>query len=211
MALFLTAFGLGIAFCASPGAVTTEVIRRGLERGFLPALSLQLGALVGMVLWAFIALAGNALFVHNTLARVILGVVGTLLLLWLMWQALGDAYRGGKNAGEKVKIGKAQKDLTLGITLSLANPLPVAFWLGIGSTMMATGAATFEPLDLLVFFAGFLSSALLWSVFLAGLLAWGQRFISPLFFRIVNLICGLALGIFTVKLLWSTIMLMRGN
>lgn len=209
MALFLSAFGLGIAFCASPGAVTTEVIRRGLERGFLPALLLQLGSLVGMVLWAFIALVGAAMFVHNVLARVILGVVGTLLLLWLMWQALSDAYRGGKGMGEKIKTTRAQKDLTLGIALSLANPLPVAFWLGIGSTVIATGAATFEPLTLLVFFAGFIASALLWSIFLAALLAWGQRFITPLFFRIVNLVCGLALGVFAVKLLWATMMLLK--
>jgi threonine/homoserine/homoserine lactone efflux protein len=77
--------------------------------------------------------------------------------------------------------------------------MPVAFWLGIGSTMIANEKAALDPKDQVVFFAGFLSSALLWSVFLAGLLAWGQRFVTPLFFRLVNLICGLALGFFAFK------------
>src|SRR4030081_2713036 len=96
--LFLSACGLGIAFCASPGAVTALVVRRGLERGFLSALFLPLGALVGLTLWAIIAFVGAALLVHDALTRLILGAVGVLFLLWLTLNALRDAYRG--TAGE---------------------------------------------------------------------------------------------------------------
>lgn len=205
--LFLSACGLGIAFCASPGAITAQVIRRGLEQGFLSALFLQLGALIGMTLWAIIAFIGAAMLVHNLPARLILGVVGALLLLWLMWQALREAYHG--TAGEAAKATDIRGDFALGIALSLANPLPIAFWLGIGSTMIATEKTFFTLKDLLIFFAGFLLSALLWCVLLASLLAWGQRFVTPLFFRLVNLICGLALGFFALKLLWSTLMLLK--
>jgi chemosensory pili system protein ChpE len=205
--LFLSACGLGIAFCASPGAVTAQVIRRGLEQGFLSALFLQLGALIGMTLWAIIAFIGAAMLVHNLPARLILGAVGALLLLWLMWHALRDAYRG--TAGETTKASNARGDFALGIALSLANPLPIAFWLGLGSTMIGVGKTSFDPQDLFIFFAGFLLSALLWCVLLASLLAWGQRFVTPRFFRLVNLICGLALGFFALKLLWSTLMLLK--
>ena len=76
--------------------------------------------------------------------------------------------------------------------------------------MIAREKAVLDPKELLVFFAGFVSSSLLWSIFLAGLLAWGQRFVTPLFFRLVNLICGLALGFFALKLLWNTITLLNG-
>lgn len=207
MWLFLSACGLGIAFCALPGAVTTQVLRRGLERGFLSALSLQLGALVGVALWAIIALVGAAILVHNALVRLILGMVGALFLLWLMLQALRDAYR---RKAVEAKAAHARGDFALGAALSLANPGAIAFWLGIGSTMMATGKASSDPKDLVVFFAGFLSGALLWCFSLASLLAWGHRFVTPLFFRLVNLICGLALGFFALKLLWSTLMLLKG-
>ena len=80
MALFLTAFGLGIAFCASPGAVTAQVVQRGLERGFRSALSLQLGALVGMVLWAIVAFIGAGMLAQHLLARLISGAVRTIYL-----------------------------------------------------------------------------------------------------------------------------------
>jgi threonine/homoserine/homoserine lactone efflux protein len=204
---FLSAFGLGIAFFATPGAVTAQLLRRGLQRGFLSALSLQLGALVGVVLWSVIALIGAAMLVQNALVRLILGVVGVLLLLQLMWLALRDAYRG---KALEAKSSNVRGDFALGAALSLANPLPIAFWLSIGSTVISAGKASLDPQNLLVFFVGFLSSALLWCFFMAGLIAWGQRFVSPLFFRLVNLTCGLALGFFALKLLWNTLMLLKG-
>jgi len=207
MLLFFSAFGLGIAFCASPGAVTAQVVQRGLKRGFLSALSLQLGSLIGMALWAIIAFIGAAMLVQNVLARLILSALGILLLLHLMWHALREAYRG--KTGE-AKSANVRADFALGVTLSVANPLPLAIWLGIGSSVISTGNASSDPKNLVVFLAGFLFSALLWCFFLASIVAWGRRFVTPLFFRLVNLICGLGLGFFALKLLWNTIMLLRG-
>src|SRR5579859_1766695 len=130
MILFLTAFGLGLAFFASPGAVTTQLLRRGLEQGFFSALFLQLGALIGVTLWAMIAFIGAAFLVQYVLARVLLDTVGILLLLLLAWQALRAAYRGKR---DKAKASSIRGDFALGAAISLANPLPIAFWLGIGS------------------------------------------------------------------------------
>ena len=112
---------------------------------------------------------------------------------------------------ETTRASHMHGDLALGAALSLANPLPIAFWLGIGSTMIAAGKALRDPGDLLPFLAGFLLGGLLWSLVLAGVLAWGQRFVTPRFFRLVNLMCGLALGCFALKLLWNTIVLLKGK
>ncbi len=198
MQLFLTAFGLGLAFFASPGAVTAQPLRRGLEHGFFSALFLQLGALIGVTLWPLIAFIGAAFLVQYVLARVLL----------LAWQALRAAYHGKI---DKAKATSIRGDFALGAAISLANPLPIAFWLGIGSTVLATGEkASPDPHALVIFLGGFLSSAFLWCFFLASLIAWGRRFVTPLFFRFVNLVCGLALGLFALKLLWSTILLLKG-
>ncbi|WP_201389870.1 hypothetical protein [Ktedonobacter sp. SOSP1-52] len=42
------------------------------------------------------------------------------------------------------------------------------------------------------------------------LISYGRRFVTPVFFRLVNLICGLALGFFALKLLWSMLTLPNG-
>jgi len=48
-----------------------------------------------------------------------------------------------------------------------------------------------------------MAGAVLWCFFMAGLIAWGRQFITPTFFRRINLVCGLFLGYFAVQLVWS--------
>lgn len=207
MLLFFSAFGLGFALFATPGAITAQLLRGLGQRGFLWALFLQLGALIGLILWAVIAIVGAAFLVQHMFARVILGATGVLLLLVLAWQALRDAYRG---RGNETKAAHTRGGFALGAALTLANPFPVVFWLSVLPTLITTRQGVLDLKEVMVFFAGFLVSALLWSVFMSSLIAWGRRFVTPVFFRLVNLVCGLSLGFFAFKLLWNTLMLLKG-
>src|SRR5260370_17016296 len=83
MLLFVSAFGLGLALFATPGAITAQLLRGLGQRGFRWALLLQLGALIGLILWALIAFVGAAFLVQNMLARLVLVSTGVLLLLCL--------------------------------------------------------------------------------------------------------------------------------
>ncbi len=100
-------------------------------------------------------------------------------------------------------------EFALGAALTLANPFPVVFWLSVLPALIATRQVFLDRSAVAAFFAGFLVSALLWAVFMAGLLAWGQRFVTPGFFRLVNLVCGLALIFFALRLLWNLLLLVR--
>jgi len=204
--LFFSAFGLGLALFATPGAITAQLLRGLGQRSFLGTLFLQLGALLGLILWAVIAFVGAAFLVQNRLVRVILGATGVLLLLGLAWQALRDAYRG---KGDETKAANARGDFALGAALTLANPFPVVFWLSILPTLIAPGQVSLNLQEGMVFLAGFLVSALLWSVLMASLIVWGRRFVTPVFFRLVNLVCGLSLVFFALKLLWSTFTILK--
>lgn len=197
METFLSGFGLALVICASPGAVTTQAVRNGLERGFHASLSVQTGALAGMALWSGIGLMGAALLTENVMIRVAVGTLGILLMLWLMSQALRDAIR---NLPVKDLPSNVRGDFGLGVGLSLANPLPIALWLGMGSSLLAP-----TPGTILIFFLGLISSALLWSLFLAALTAWGRRFVTPRLFRLVSLVCGLALDVFAIRLVFNII------
>jgi threonine/homoserine/homoserine lactone efflux protein len=52
MFLFLFACGLAILFCAPPGAITAQALRRGFVDGFKAAFLLEVGSLVGDATWA---------------------------------------------------------------------------------------------------------------------------------------------------------------
>jgi chemosensory pili system protein ChpE len=56
-----------------------------------------------------------------------------------------------------------------------------------------------------IFFAAFMAGALIWCFVLAGVVAWGKQFVTPRLFQVVNVVCGLFLGYFGVRLLWSTL------
>src|SRR5262245_60928650 len=111
LSLFLTSIWVGIVFCAPPGAITAEAIRRGMTRGFLPALFVEFGSLVGDATWAAIALVGLSFLVQNTVMRIVLALVGAALLLYLARSALQDA----GDASDKIKRHSFLLDLAWGV------------------------------------------------------------------------------------------------
>ena len=198
MSLFLSSFVLAIAFCAPPGVITAETVRRGAARGFIPALFVQLGSLVGDTTWAIIALTGLAFIVQNNVAKIILSLIGILLMLKLAWDAIQDA-RFGKELQSDASHSH-RGDFTNGAFLSLGNPMNIVFWTGLGTTVFASISGQPQPVDFAIFFAGFLSGAILWCFVMAGLVAWGRKLVTPAFFRWVSFACGVALGFFAVQL-----------
>lgn len=198
MSLFLSSFILAIAFCAPPGVITAETVRRGAARGFIPALFVQLGSLVGDTTWAIIALTGLAVIVQNNIAKIVLSLIGILLMLKLAWDAIQDA-RHAKELDMTKSISQ-RGDFTNGAFLSLGNPMNIVFWTGLGTTVFASISGRPQPADFAIFFAGFLGGAILWCFVMAGLVAWGRKFVTPAFFRWVNFACGIALGFFALQL-----------
>ena len=200
MSLFISSFFLAIAFCAPPGVVTAETVRRGAARGFIPALFVQFGSLVGDTTWAIIALTGLAFIVQNSVAKVILSLLGTVLMLKLAWDAFKDARHGKELDIVSSARGVHRGDFANGAFLSLGNPMNIVFWTGLGTTVFASISGSPQPIHFATFFAGFLGGALLWCFIMAGIVAWGRRFVTPAFFRWVNFSCGIALGFFALQL-----------
>jgi len=261
LTLFTSSLLLGIVFCAPPGAIAAEAIRRGFAKGFRPALFVEFGSLVGDATWALVALVGLAVLVQNPIVRLPLALLGAAMLIYLARGALLDAYQatldrtrrafiadllwGGVAVGgmllliqnvalpinvwlnggigavvfligwqligaaapnqlPQARSSRATGDFATGAVMSLGNPWNIVFWVGLGSKQLAT-LNNPQSIDYVIFFAGFMAGAVLWCFFMAGLIAWGRQFITPTFFRRINLVCGLFLGYFAVQLVWSLV------
>ncbi len=201
--LLISSFFLALSFCAPPGVITAETFRRGSARGFFPALFVQLGSLIGDTTWALIALTGLAFLIQNTLARTILSLIGIFLMVKLAWDALKDA-RHGK--GLDVSESRSNRgDFASGAFLSLGNPMNIVFWTGLGTSVFASISGGPEPIHFAIFFAGFLSGAILWCFVMAGLVAWGRQWMMGTFFRFLNAACGLILFYFAFQLGLQTV------
>lgn len=197
--LLITAIGLGIAYAASPGAVNTEAIRRGVTHGARSTLMVETGSLIGDSFWALLALTGVTVFAHYLAIQVVLGIVGGCFLLRMAWLALHEALVRHRSAESKTSTTRG--DFATGVVFGLANPFGLAFWSGLGSSVVASGGI---GVQFVVFFTGFFIGAVLWCIGISSGMRWGRRWIRPALFCWINILCGLALGYFGVRVLWLT-------
>jgi threonine/homoserine/homoserine lactone efflux protein len=199
LAVLVTAFTFGVAYTAAPGAVNTESLRRGLARGFRPALLVQLGSLVGDLGWAALALAGLSLVLQDRPIQLALGIAGGCFLLRLAWNAFQQAWRGGLPLAHG-QTGRG--DFATGLFFSVANPFGLAFWSAVGGGLGALGivGAAASSIFLLAFAAG----AIVWCFLAAVAIAWTQRRLGQKIQRLTHAAAGSLLAYFGLRLLWET-------
>jgi chemosensory pili system protein ChpE len=200
--IFLSAFVAGLAYCAAPGVINAEALRRALTRGFRAALLFQLGALVGDAVWAAAALSGLVIIRPCAVLHGVLGIAGALLLGWMAWGALRDSLRGHAPA---VLHTSRHDDLLLGILLSLANPFAVVFWLSVGGGLLRVGALAPQLSTAVTAVGAFILATLIWSVLLASLASYGRTLVTAFAFRWLNAGAGVCMALFGVGLIWRTL------
>jgi threonine/homoserine/homoserine lactone efflux protein len=168
----------------------------------------QLGSLVGDTVWAAAALAGGAFLLHSAPVRRVIGLAGGALLLYLAAAAFRDAARHTsvvtRDVSPEFSSTPRRGDFGVGAALSLGNPFAIAFWLGVGTSVVSTRFATPGVLPFAVFLAGVTAGGLAWSFVFAGMVAVGRRRLTPSAFRLADGCCGAALAWFGVDLLRRT-------
>lgn len=179
------------------GLAYVETIRRGAAAGFRGALGIQLGALVGDLLYAALALLGVGTLLPPAALRLGIAPLGALVLLYLGYTALRDGVQGLRAIGTfrlatgSVSSSSMRRGMLAGVGISLANPFAIAFWLTVGSTVLPRARGDVAPL-LAAFFAGILA----WAVALP-LLTWACRAaLHGRAFHCISLACGVALVVF---------------
>lgn len=167
--LFASAFVLGLVFNAAPGAVFAETVRQGVRGGYRPALAVQLGSLVGDASWALLGLAGIGLVMQIDALRWPIGLAGAAYLLWLSWDSWKAARTEHRLDASATAAATQKQALRRGMALSLSNPQNLAYWAAMGSALGAVGVSQPGASDYGLFFAGFMTSSLLWCFVCAAL------------------------------------------
>lgn len=195
ISLLLTAFLLGLVFNAAPGAVFAETVRQGLRGGWRPALSVQLGSLVGDATWAVLGLLGIGLALQWDALRWPVGLAGAAYLAWLSWdswQCARTVHEVGGPLGAAPPR-RAQRPALTGVMLSLTNPQNLAYWAAMGSAMGAVGIARPTLADYSLFFAGFMAASVVWAFVCAALVDRLFRRAGAVWARFTYRLCAAAL------------------
>jgi threonine/homoserine/homoserine lactone efflux protein len=191
--LFFYAFFLGALFNAAPGAILTESLRQGIKGGFMPALAVQIGSLVGDGLWVVLGLLGVAALITIPAVIVPLMICGALLLGWLAWQSLLDSMKPMPDLDTTASLAESRGAMTIGIALSISNPLNIIYWAALGGTIAAFTSQTPKALDFAVFIIGFMSSSVLWCFIASGMIVFTRSKLTPGLWRCLHLGCSIGL------------------
>ena len=173
LSLFSMAFLLGLIFNAAPGAVFAETIRRGVDGGYRQALAVQIGSLTGDAAWAILGLAGIGLLLQAEMLLVPVGIGGAAYLGWLAFDSWRESLTPPSASETAIgSVGATGTALRSGAILALSNPQNVAYWASLGSAFGALGVSEPDRVDYAVFFAGFMTSSVLWCFVCAGAVSW---------------------------------------
>jgi len=191
--LLASSFVLGVLFNAMPGAIFTESLRRGIRGGFWPAFAVQIGSLVGDLVWAVLGLAGAAALFALPVIDIPISVAGGLLLAWVASQALRDGLSPVPSFDPTGAARSSRTALMAGAALSIFEPDKRHL---LDGPRRHCGCARRRPTGLetlLVFLMGFMGASLLWCFFCAAAIGAARRYVGPRLWLTLNI--GIALGL----------------
>ena len=208
--LLLKGFVLGWSVAWPPGPINAEMLRRGLERGFLPAWALGLGACTGDFGWAVAVSLGAGALVDVPGVRPALGVLSVGLLLFLAWtfgRGAWGAWQTSRRADGAPAATPARRfDSTrggylLGLSLAMTSPWNIAFWLAvIGSQAGGEHLGLAESLTVAV---GVIIAAAAYGGLFCSAVRMGARFATPAWHVITQGATALLMLYFAVKTVWG--------
>ena len=207
---------LGWSVAWPPGPVNAEMIRRGLTRGFWPAAAVGFGACTADFLWALAVAGGAGALAGLPGVRPALAGVSLVLLLFLAWTFLAGAFRAWQRSRHphlaaaapvaKERFAGARGGYLLGLSMALASPWNIAFWLAViggqaGTQAGAPGGGALAFQASLVLAGAVVFAAATWTVVLCSAVQLGARFATPAWAIATQAVTGALMVFFAVQLL----------
>lgn len=203
-ALFSSAFVVGLSGAMAPGPVLTATIAESLRRGFVAGPLIVLGhAILELALLALVV-GGLGTFLELPAVAAALGLVGGSVLVWMGVQTVRTARsavaQGLAAQGTAAPAAAGLHPVAAGILLSLSNPYWILWWATIGLTFAGQAMAHGLP-GLASFYAGHISADLAWYSAVSAAVAGGRRIVPPSAWRVMIVVCGVALCAIGVRFL----------
>jgi putative LysE/RhtB family amino acid efflux pump len=191
IAALLIGFGLGASVAAQLGPMSLLTIRSTLRNGVWVGLAIGAGIAVIDTLYAAAGAAGAGVVLSFEPIRVVAGVAGALVLVYLGAKTLYSAFRirlGGET-GDELATPRRAFVVALGATAS--NPLTIASWAAVFAAASTAGAA--EGAAVLTLLAGVGLGSMAWMTVLTGGVSLLRRWVGDRMLRTVDGLAGIGL------------------
>ncbi len=194
-------FILGFTIAAAVGPISLLVIRRTLAEGQAVGLVSGLGVATADATYGAIAAFGLGAITDVLVnARVVLGLVGGLFLLWLAWNTVRAQPTEAATAPRR-RGGLAGAYLSI-LALTMANPMTI---LSFAALFAGLGVTTGVTADAAAIVVGVLLGSSAWWVVLTSVIGAFRLRVTPAWIHRINLVSGVVIGLFALVAIGSSL------
>lgn len=208
---------LGLSGAVAPGPLLTYNIQLTCKKGFWIGPKLVLGHVILEAVLILGLILGLGRFIQLPLTRIVIGLLGGLMLVWMGYDLIFKESRTGSISSSVETAAAAETAPAAGMTdlnpvlagmvISLSNPYWLMWWVMVGLALI-TRAFNFGWLGVGCFYLGHVLSDLGWYSFISGAVAKGRRFLSDRIYRWLLFICGLFLIFLAIVFIYDALNLL---
>lgn len=198
---------LGLSLAAPIGPVNLEIIKRGLYSGFTQAFLTGLGANCADATYLTLIFFGLTTFLNIALMKIVLGLGGSLILIYLGLTSAKDffpKYAAAENRQKKI----FKNSFVTGYFLAISSPMTIVWWTGVFGALLASQNNAQTNLSAFLSCLTILLGCFIWVIFLAAALHWGKKIINEKVVGLIALVAGICLIVFGMYFLYRTVTLM---
>lgn len=126
---------IGISIAAIPGPIFFELVRRTLTKGFLHGFLLAVGEFLGNLILLALIFFGLNSFLTNIIAKIILYLVGSAILILLGIVAFKLKKKDIERSYTK-KI-SSKNSIFAGFGIAITSPIVIALWISVSGSYLA--------------------------------------------------------------------------
>lgn len=196
LALFWTAFLIGLSGALVPGPVLSVTIREAGRRGAKAGPLITLGHGIAEIAITIALVAGLSAFLNNTALRMAVAIAGGAVLCYMglsMIRGLRtvelDLTSSLENGGKK---GLQAAPVLLGISATVSNPYWFGWWGSIGAGLIVASSALGVK-GIAAFVTGHILSDLVWYTAVSYLVSLGLSRGRGRWYKVLFAVCGVFL------------------
>ncbi|MEZ5116995.1 MAG: LysE family transporter [Candidatus Nanopelagicales bacterium] len=169
-AALVAGLGLGALVAAQVGPIWLLCARTSARYGFRPGFAIGLAAALVDFGYAVLGALGAAVLLQAAPMRIVLGLGGAAVLVWLGARTLHAAFRIRAGAESVEEVADPKRAFRTGAVATASNPLTIVSWGAVfGGAAVADVAGT--PSSAVAFVVGIGIGSLLFHLVLSGALA----------------------------------------
>ena len=195
----LIGFGLGFLVALQLGPMSLLLIRSTLRHGLVVGLAIGAGIAVIDAVYASLGAAGAAPLLTVGPLRLLLGILGTAVLVWLGARTLMSAVHARAGLESTDDVADAGRAFRTSLAATASNPLTIVSWAGIFAAAATGSSAAAVPLVV-----GVGVGSATWVSLLACGVAAARRTVGPRLVLVADVVAGLGLLGFAGALGWRT-------